>query len=153
MSTSARGVLFCLLLSFSSVAFAQFDTADVLGTVRDQSGAFVSDSRVTLQNVNTGVVNSATTDQNGNFTFFNVRIGQYTLKAEAAGFKAAVANQFTVNVGARQRVDLDLEVGATTERVVVEAAAAALETDSSGRGQVINSKAIVNLPLNGRAYA
>jgi hypothetical protein len=134
-------------------AFSQFDTATVLGSVRDQSGAVVRDSKVTLQNVDNGVTQTTTTDQNGDFTFFNVRIGNYTLKAESPGFKAAVADQFTVRVNARQRVDLTLEVGQTTENVVVQGAAAALETDSSDRGQVITTQAIVGLPLNGRAYA
>ena len=142
-----------ILFAAMSCALAQFDTANVLGTVRDPSGAVIRDSKVTLQNVETGVINTATTDSNGDFTFFNVRIGKYTLKAEAPGFKAAVADQFTVTVSARQRVDLTLEVGQTTENVVVEGAAAALETDSSDRGQVINTQQIVNLPLNGRSYA
>src|SRR5205823_3297085 len=56
-------------------------------------------------------------------------------------------------VNARQRVDLSLQVGQTTENVMVEGAAEILETDSSDRGQVINTQAIVNLPLNGRSYA
>jgi hypothetical protein len=146
-------LVLCWLCLAASIAFAQFDTANVLGTVRDQSGAVFKGSKVTLESVSTGVANTATTDQNGDFTFFNIRIGKYTLKAEAPGFKAAVANEFTVTVNARQRVDLTLEVGQTSERVVVEGAVAALETDSSNRGQVINSQAIVNLPLNGRSYA
>jgi hypothetical protein len=146
-------LLICWLVLAASIAFAQFDTANVLGTVRDPSGAVIRDSTVTLQNIDTGVTASAKTDQNGDFTFFNVRIGHYTLKAEAPGFKAGIANQFTVTVNARQRVDLTLQVGQTSENVVVEGAAAALETDSSDRGQVITTQAIVNLPLNGRSYA
>ena len=58
-----------------------------------------------------------------------------------------------MNVGARQRVDFALQVGAVTETVEVSGAAAALETDSSEHGQVINGAAIVELPLNGRNYA
>lgn len=154
MQSHVRSVftLFVFFLA-GSLAFAQFDTANVIGTVRDQSGAVINNSKVTLQNVDTGVANTTNTDQNGDFTFFNVRIGKYTLKAEAPGFKAAVADQFTVTVSARQRVDLNLQVGQTTENVMVEGAAEILETDSSDRGQVITTQAIVNLPLNGRSYA
>jgi Carboxypeptidase regulatory-like domain/TonB-dependent Receptor Plug Domain len=134
-------------------AFAQFDTATVSGVVRDQATAVVAGSKVTLENTATGVVKTTNTDQNGSYTFFDVKIGRYKLKAEAQGFKAAVAEEFTVTVNAHQRVDLQLEVGAVTESVEVVGAAAAIETDSSSRGHVIANQQIVNLPLNGRSYA
>jgi hypothetical protein len=148
----------CIVLSFLALAvclsaFAQFDTATVLGTVKDATGAVVSGSKVTLSNLANGTQQTATTNPNGDFQFLNVRLGEYSLKAEAPGFKAATAESFTVTVNARQRVDLSLEVGQTTESVLVTGAAAALETDSSERSQVINSREIVNLPLNGRSYA
>jgi hypothetical protein len=135
------------------LCLAQFDTAAVVGTVKDQAGGVVAQSKVTLQNAGTGVVKSAVTDTNGNYTFFDVRPGQYRLKAESAGFKAAIAEQFTVTVNARQRVDLQLQVGQVTEMVEVSGAASAVETDSSSRGQVIAGEAIEQLPLNGRSYA
>src|SRR5215510_2498461 len=144
----------CALLVCSTAAsFAQFDTATVSGIVRDQATAVVAGSKVTLQNVATGVVKTTNTDQNGSYTFFDVQIGRYKLKAEAQGFKAAVAEEFTVTVNAHQRVDLSLELGAVTESVQVTGAASAIETDSSSRGHVIANAAIVNLPLNGRSYA
>jgi len=142
-----------LALSAAGVIFAQFDTATVSGVVRDQAQAVVTASKVTLENVATGVVKSALTDQNGSYTFFDVKVGRYTLKAEAAGFKSAVAEEFAVTVNAHQRVDLQLQVGAVTESVEVTGAASAIETDSSSRGHVIANSSIVNLPLNGRSYA
>ncbi|MEK7753205.1 MAG: TonB-dependent receptor, partial [Acidobacteriota bacterium] len=134
-------------------AFGQFDTAAVLGTVRDPSGAVIPNSKVTLENTRTGITETKQTDAAGNFEFLTVRIGSYRVKAEAAGFKTAVAAEFTVTVGARQRVDLKLEVGDTTQAVEIRDAAAALETESSDRGQVVSRDTIVNLPLNGRSYA
>ena len=86
-------------------------------------------------------------------TLSNVAIGHYKLTAEATGFATEVASDVTVNVGARQRVDFSLHVGAVSETVEVTSAAAALETDSSEHGQVIHSAAVVELPLNGRNYA
>src|SRR5215471_276364 len=142
-----------LLVCAMGAAFAQFDTATVSGIVRDQATAVVAGSKVTIENVATGVVKATNTDQNGSYTFFDVQIGRYKLKAEAQGFKAAIAEEFTVTVNAHQRVDLQLEVGAVTESVEVTGAAAAVETDSSSRGHVIANTAIVNLPLNGRSYA
>src|SRR6185369_9855787 len=134
-------------------SLAQFDTATVSGVVRDPAQSVVTGGRVTLESVSTGVVKTANTDQNGSYTFFDVKIGRYKLKAEAPGFKAAVAEEFTVTVNAHQRVDLELQIGAVTESVEVAGAASAIETDSSSRGHVIGSTAIVNLPLNGRSYA
>lgn len=145
------GLLVLFLLSVR--LFAQFDTATVLGTVSDTTGGVIANSKVTLENVETGVTNTVTSNENGNYEFGNVRIGTYRVRAEASGFQTAVADTFTVRVNARQRVDLSLPVGQTSESVVVQGAAQQLETESSDRGQVITTQAIVNLPLNGRAYA
>jgi len=144
---------FLLLFLLPLAAFAQFDTAAVIGTITDPAGRVVEASRVTLSNLGTGTSQTTNTDGNGNYNFLNVRIGQYSVKAELTGFKTATSNSFKVDVNARQRVDLKLEVGQVTENVMVSDAAAVLETDSSDRGQVINRQQIVNLPLNGRAYA
>ena len=146
-------LLVCPLLFIPGAAFAQFDTATVLGTIKDPVGAVVENARVTLSNTGTGTSQTTATGNNGNYNFLNVRIGDYVVKAELAGFKTASSNSFRVDVNARQRVDLQLEVGQVTENVVVTGAAAILETDTSERGQVINRQEIVNLPLNGRAYA
>lgn len=147
-----RKLVLCVLV-LSAFAYAQFDTATVLGSVRDASGAVVVGAKVTLTNVETGISATTTTDADGSYQFFNVKIGTYKLTAEAAGFSTAVAENFTVAVGARQRVDLDLKVGQVSETVTVSEAAKILETDSSDRGQVINRRQIVELPLNGRSYA
>jgi type 1 fimbria pilin len=103
-------VRLCALAAFSvGASFAQFDTATVSGVVRDPAQSVVTGGKVTLESVSTGVVKTANTDQNGSYTFFDVKIGRYKLKAEAAGFKAAVAEEFTVTVNAHQRVDLQLQ--------------------------------------------
>jgi hypothetical protein len=133
--------------------FGQFDTAEVLGTVRDKTGGVVPRAALTLLNVDTGILAKTTADDSGNYMFSNVKIGRYKVTAEMKGFSTEVASDIGVNVGARQRVDFALAVGAVTETVEVSGAAAALETDSSEHGQVIQSAAITELPLNGRNYA
>jgi hypothetical protein len=144
--------LFAALLLTSSL-HAQFDTATVLGAIKDQTGNGIPSAKVVLSNVADGTQQTTITDSQGDYQFLNVRIAEYTLKAEATGFKAATAEKFTVTVNARQRVDLILAVGDVTETVTVEGAAAVLETDSSDRGQVIATRQILDLPLNGRSYA
>ncbi|MBL8190156.1 MAG: carboxypeptidase regulatory-like domain-containing protein, partial [Acidobacteria bacterium] len=141
------------VFSLAPAAFAQFDTATVLGTITDSSGAALPKATVTLRNVATGITAQAQTDENGNYQFFNVKIGTYTITAEAAGFSKAAAENVQVTVNARQRVDLAMKAGAVTETITVTADAVRLETESSDRGQIINREQIVNLPLNGRSYA
>src|SRR5215467_2216173 len=132
---------------------AQFETAEVLGTVRDKSSAAVSKASVTLLNQDTGIESKTATDEAGNYDFFNVRVGRYAITVEAAGFSKFTTTDVTVNVNARQRVDVELQVGAITETVEVTGVAAVLETDSSEHSQVVNTRQIVELPLNGRSYA
>ncbi|MBL8240036.1 MAG: TonB-dependent receptor [Bryobacterales bacterium] len=146
-----RLTLCCAL--FASLLLAQFDTAQVLGTILDASGLAITDSDVTLTNLQTGVQQKVKTDASGSYQFANVKAGEYKLEAGAKGFKSAIANRFVVTVNARQRVDLKLEVGSTAESITVNDAVAALETDTSSRGTVVGRQQVVNLPLNGRSYA
>src|SRR5262249_5227895 len=134
-------------------AFAQFDTAEVLGTIRDSSDAVLAKAAVVLTNQSTGAEAKTITDSNGNFIFTNVRIGAYTVSAEASGFSGAVAEDLTLDVTARERVDLVLQVGILADTVEVTDAAALLQTDSSERGQLLHGDQIVELPLNGRQYS
>ncbi|MEO5820876.1 MAG: TonB-dependent receptor [Vicinamibacteraceae bacterium] len=133
---------------------AQFDTAVVLGTVRDGSGAVVPGATLTLKSVEAGITAETQSDENGNYQFFNVRVGSaYEVTAACQGFSSSVVKNVGVAVNARQRVDFSLQVGALTDEVVVTGGAQLLETDSSERGQVIERQQIVNLPLNGRSYS
>ena len=143
------GLLF--LLSYGAMpAAAQFDTAAVVGTVHDSSGAVVPDAKVTLTNIATGVSQIRTTNAGGNYEFNAVRPGDYLVTAEKPGFAIALMDNVQVQVAARLRVDLQMPVGQISERVVVTAASPLIQTDSSQRGQVITSAQIQELPLNGR---
>jgi hypothetical protein len=135
------------------LALAQFESGTVLGTIHDPSNALVSNASVTLVNERTGVTVLTKTDSNGNYEFVNARLGTYRVRVSMAGFQTAETDPFDLTVNARQRVDLTLQVGQAAEAVTVNGAASLLETDSSSRGQVINPREIVELPLNGRAYA
>jgi hypothetical protein len=134
-------------------AFAQFGTAEVLGTIRDKSDQVLPAATVTLLNQDTGIRADTKSDETGNYAFSNVRIGLYTISSEAPGFAKAQTKDVVLNVNARQRVDLRLEVGTVSQTIEVTDVAAILQTDSSERGQVIQQRAIVELPLNGRAYS
>lgn len=141
------------LLFLAAPASAQFETATVVGTVKDSSGAVVPGAKVTLTNTQTGVASERVTDANGNYEFFTVRIGTYVVTAEKAGFSIALVDNVQVTVGARQRVDLSMAVGQLTETVQVSSSAILLQTDSSDRSQVITGEQTKALPLNGREYS
>jgi hypothetical protein len=144
----------CFLAWQPTPLYAQFETASVLGYVRDSSGAVVSGATVSLVNQETKAEVTAQTNSQGAYQFTDVKIGQYQVIAQANGFDTSTTQAFTVTVNARQRVDVALKIGSNTETVTVDAAAAALlETDNSERGQVIGTREVENLPLNGRAYA
>lgn len=145
--------LFSFLLLGHAAAFAQFDTAVVLGTVTDSAGAIVPNATVRLVNPATGITTTTTADGQGNYQFLNVRIGSYQVRVEASGFSSSLTENVSVTVNARQRVDVKLQTGEVAETVTVQDAPELLETSSSERGQVIVREQIVNLPLNGRAYA
>ena len=143
MNVSNRRVFVVLALTLITLlgvksAHAQFESASVLGTVRDTTGAAMANAKVTLENVKTGIAQTTQSDADGNYQILNVPIGTYRLGAEAAGFKRAVASEFTVTVAARQRVDLTLQVGDVAEQIVVTDAATPLETDTSSRGTVVS---------------
>jgi hypothetical protein len=144
-------LLSCALLS--AVASAQFETAVVLGTVRDPGGSVVPNATVRLLNTGTGIESRTTTNNTGDYQFFNVRIGIYKVTVEAPGFAAATADNVNVTVNARQRVDVELAFGQITESIQVTGGVIAVESDSSDRGLVVTSRQVVDLPLNGRNYS
>src|SRR5438093_7513473 len=157
MSWSAVHARMCsiLLLLFAAAApaSAQFDTASVVGTVKDASGATVPDAKVTLTNTETGVSVARTTGQDGGYEFVTVKPGIYVVTAEKSGFAIALMDNVQVQVAARMRVDLSMSVGQLTERIVVTAALPLIETDTSQRGQVITGDQMRELALNGREHA
>ena len=144
---------FCLCLISWMPLFAQFEAAEVLGTVHDPTGAGVPKANVTLTNQDTGIEEKTTTQEDGSYNFFNVKVGRYTLDFEHAGFSKITTKDVTVDVNARQRVDVTMQVGVVSQAVEVSGVATVLDTDSSEHSQVINSEAITELPLNGRTYA
>jgi hypothetical protein len=137
----------------ASAASAQFDSATVVGTVRDASSGVVPAATVTLTGVETGISVTRTSNDNGSFEFPAVRPGVYVVTAEKAGFAMAMVENVVVQVGARLRVDLQMSVGQVSEKVEVTASSPLMETDSSQRGQVISGDQTRALPLLSREYS
>jgi hypothetical protein len=152
---STLGALLAMVVGMIMVPFAQaqFDSASVLGTIKDPSGSGIPSATVVLLSPAKGVSVERQTDGNGNYEFSNVQPGEYSISVTATNFEKADTGRFTVTVGARQRVELTLKIGTDAQTVNVSGAASMLETDTSDRGETVGTQEAVNLPLNGRAYA
>lgn len=143
--------LYLLYVIFVIGALAQ-DAGTISGTVTDASGGSVPGAKITLLNVGTNTTQEALTDNSGEYVFTPVRIGKYTLKVEMKGFSTESRPGLILNVQQHMRLDFRLAVGALEETVVIKAPSPMLDSDTSSIGQVIQNKAILELPLNGRDY-
>ena len=104
---------------------AQYENGSLVGTIHDPSGAAVSGAAVTVTNNATAVTARTTTNSAGDYEIPSLRVGIYTVSASAQGFTDAVANNITISVGGRQRIDLSLRVGGTETIVEVSDVASA----------------------------
>jgi hypothetical protein len=126
-------------------------SANILGTVTDQSGAVIPGAQITVKNLGTGITNSAKSDERGEYLVQYLQIGNYEVTIDAKGFKKHVAKDIALTAGDRARVDAKMALGSATETVTVsEVAAPALQTDTSAIGSEIPSTNIQDVPLNGR---
>jgi Carboxypeptidase regulatory-like domain/TonB dependent receptor len=151
---SIAGKLAATFLFFFLVGqvHGQYDNGSLVGTIRDSSGAAVPGAVVTITNTATAVTAKATTNGSGDYEVPSLRVGVYNISASAPGFSDAVAKNITISVGGRERIDLGLQVGATSTSVEVTDVALQIETESSQRGQTITQYQSAALPLVSRTY-
>lgn len=142
-----------LFLCGTVPGWAQISTSTLAGTVRDESGAAVPRAQVVVTEMNTGLRRDVTSSEAGEFAVTQLPPGRYRLTATAPGFTTAVVEDINLSIAERATVEVTLRLGAVTEQITVAATAAPLiEQESASLGQVINRKAINDLPLNGRNY-
>jgi hypothetical protein len=143
-------LLAALVLLFAAQAVAQSE-ATIVGTVTDPSGAAVANANITITNLDTGLSRTMNTSGDGQYVVPDLRIGRYTVRAAAAGFKTTEQQNITLQVGDRARVDLKLAVGSAQEQVTVEAAAIAVQSDTGEISSVITGQQLSQLATNGRS--
>jgi hypothetical protein len=151
----SRALVFATMLGIlllTATVQAQVSTADILGTAFDPTGAVVVRVKVTVTNVSTRITRVATSNETGNFLITALPVGHYSVKAESTGFKTYGIADVALAEGDRARIDLQMEVGQVSDSVNVAAQTPALQADSSSLGTLINSKAVQDLPLNGRNF-
>jgi outer membrane receptor protein involved in Fe transport len=133
--------------------FAQESTGTISGSVTDPSGAVVPSAAITVTNTQTGVVRKETTNSSGFFVITNLAVGNYSLTAEASGFKRFEAKQIRLDVNDRLNIPVHLEVGGTTETVSVNESTVQLQTQSAELSDLIGARQTQALPLNGRVFS
>jgi hypothetical protein len=120
MRLRIRTLFLAVSLCFvSCVAFAQFDVGSLVGTIRDSSGAAVPNASITVTNTATNIETSAASNSSGDYEVPSLRAGVYIISAKAPNYAEAVAQNITISVGSRQRIDLELKVGQTQTSVEV----------------------------------
>jgi hypothetical protein len=148
MMQKARIFVGALVLAAS--AFGQTATGSLHGQVTDSSGASVPEAVVTILNEETGVQNRVTSNSEGNFVQSFLLPGNYRIEVEKPGFQKFAASHIRVDVNQNVNLDVSLKIGDLTNTIEVSASGTQLATASATVSTVINSKAIMDLPLNGR---
>jgi len=140
----------CVLVGLSSLpALAQ--TATILGTVTDQSGAAVPNVNVDVTNVDTNQTERFVTNSVGQYVAPDLVIGHYNVAVAATNFQPATQQDIALTVGDRRRIDFQLKVGAAQQTVTVEAGAAAVQADTGEQSFVITGTQVSQLATNGRS--
>ena len=136
----------------AAVLYAQVDTASIVGTVKDSSGALIQSASVTVKNVATGESQTVKVSDAGTYAFPYLRVGNYTVSAEAGGFKKEIRDGIVLDVQDRKQVDFTMQVGSNSQEVTVTDVAPLLQTQNADVGTVVDSQQATDLPLNGRRY-
>src|SRR5271165_2526548 len=142
-----------VLIMLGTAAILRADvTGSVLGTVRDSSQAIVAGAHVTITNVQTNLMLETVSGADGSYRFLSLLVGIYRLTVVAAGFKTYKKIDIEVKVNDQLQTDVTLSVGSASEVISVEANAVQVQTENTQLGDVIDSKKMLALPLNGRSY-
>ena len=149
---SVYTLLTFLLLTFAASLHAQSASGTFLGIVKDSSGAVVPNAVITILNDETGFRRELATTTAGEYEAPYIPLGSYKISAKAPGFKTVDRSGITLQVDQKARVDFTLSVGDVTETVTVTEAPPIVKADSSEFGEVVQKRAVQDLPLNGRNY-
>jgi carboxypeptidase family protein len=151
MSSYCRKAVLVFLVGLMALgmAFAQSDLGTISGYVKDPSGAFVPNAKVTVRN-QSGIERQATTNESGYYAITNIPPGLYTMSAEAAGFSKYETKENKLDPSGHLDIDATLAVGATTQTVEVMATATPLQSESATVQKLITRQQIDMMELNGR---
>lgn len=143
-------LLFAVAVCFCQSAAAQSFTGNIVGTIKDSSGAVIPGVEITITHLQTNKQVTAITNDEGRYASVPLSVGDYRVEAQVPGFKRAVRTGVNLQIQQTAVVDFTLEVGEVADRVEVRANVALLETTGSSLGKVVDNRSILDLPLNTR---
>ena len=156
MPSCSVGINLVGFITFAIFASASSLRADVTGSiqgvVKDRSEASVANAKVVVINIETNLTHDAVSTADGSFRFLALPVGTYKLTVTATGFRRFIVTDIVVKVNDQQRLDVTLDVGSMLQEVNVVANAVKVQTENTQLGDVVDSKKMLSLPLNGRSY-
>src|ERR1700720_1306438 len=153
MHGARKKLLFPLVLVFAFVSAARAEVGGkITGVVKDQTGSVIPGAAVVVTNTQTGVRLTAATDQDGVFTFPVLSVGQYQIDVTSDAFKSFTKTGLVIDIDSALVVDVTLQLKEQEQSVVVTENAAQVETTDTQLGQVLGTKKVTEIPLNGRSY-
>ena len=152
MRDRATGVLLLFVLTLALPVRGQTPSGEISGIVTDASGLAVPGVSVTLANQATNVARTVQTNESGLYVISAIPPGTYDMKVELSGFGTVERKNILVQVGNAHRIPFTLQVGELSESIVVQAHSPLVQTENAAISTVIENRAIVELPLNGRNY-
>jgi hypothetical protein len=146
-------VVLAMLLLAGVAAEAQTFRGTILGTVTDASGAAIAGATVTVRNLDTGLVRTVNTAEDGSYSAPELPIGNYSVNVEKNGFKTGAVTGIRVEVSSERRADVALQTGELTQKIeVMGDTLPQVESTENTLGGIIESKIVTSLPVNGRDY-
>jgi hypothetical protein len=142
------GVTFCRV----DIVFSQATSGTILGRVTDPQEATVPQATVSAKNKETGLTQTAETNDNGDYVLANLPPGTYTLTITKDGFTTAVSDDNKLVIDQKLRLDIRMALGNVSDKVTVTAEAPLLQTQNTETSQVVETKRITDLPLLGRNF-
>ncbi len=140
------------LLALAPWLYAQVNTSSIAGLLTDETGAVVPHATITVTQEGTGLVRTVNNSESGEYVVPQLSPGRYSVKVEAPGFQSSVANNISLDIAQRARLDFSLHVGAVSQQIEVTGRAEVMDTDTASLGQTIERRTVQDLPLNGRNY-
>ncbi|MBV9889236.1 MAG: TonB-dependent receptor, partial [Acidobacteria bacterium] len=147
-----RILLGLIFIAFAAAAIHAEVGGKITGVVKDESGAAIPTAAVVVTNVQTGVKLTGTTDQDGVFAFPVLSVGQYQIDVTADGFKAYRKTALEIDINSALVLDVTLRVKEQDQSIVVTEGTGQVETTDTQLGQVLGSRKVTEIPLNGRSY-
>ena len=149
-----RNALFCfaVLVVFSAATMWSAVTGSISGTITDPSGSVIPNATVIITNTAQGVKSTTKTDSKGVYIFPSLSVGTYKLSVDAQGFKPRDRDKLVVDLDSAQQVDMSLDVIEKVEEITVSESAARIETESTQLGEVVTTRQMTTIALNGRSY-